>query len=102
MSFYMVLWGGFPTPLFYMRKYPHTPLLRGYAPRSCGYFYETIKVAKSVFKRKGPLENLLWGDNAKALPWRGVTSSHTFSHSAAVARHSVTVAYSPLLTKKLP
>jgi len=66
-------WGGIPIPLFlhgkespypsfYMGRNPHTPLLRGYAPRSCGYFYETIKVAKSVFKRKAPLENLLWGE----------------------------------------
>lgn len=47
-----VLRGSVPAPLLPQQK------LR----RFICYFYETIKVTKSVFKKKGPLENFLWGE----------------------------------------
>ena len=77
------LWGGFPIPL----SCGVTPrLCLVVAPRSCGYFYETIKVAKSVFKRRGPLENLLWGTPRSGLcvydtRSRGVIPAVTFGHA---------------------
>ena len=75
------------TLLFIAGRVPRAPLLpQQKLRRFICYFYETIKVTKSVFKRKGPLENLLWGTPRSGLcvydtRSRGVIPAVTFGHA---------------------
>ena len=81
-----------PLPPRYCGVAPRSPLFSGLHPapllpqqklrRFICYFYETIKVTKSVFKRKGPLENLLWGTPQCHC---GVIPAVTFGHAPPFA-----------------